>query len=534
MKKKVFYVLMIIGIIAFSIIYNNNRKVKPEELAASVKTNTKIESYIPKESYKGRVFYEVFVRSFKDSNGDGVGDLRGLTEKLDYLSDLGIKGLWITPINESPSYHCYDITNYYGINPMYGTMEDFENLIREAHKRDMMVIMDLVLNHTSAYHPWFRAASNDRNSPYRNYYVWADKNTNLKEVSSIDTRPWIKLKAFRSDYYYAIFSGIMPDLNYDNPEVRQQAKNIAKYYLNIGIDGFRLDGAKHIYDKETDKNLAWWKEFSGFVKAENKNAVLVGEVWDKPEITAAYLTSLDTDFNFTAADDILSALSKNDLSNLSGKLKDIYNIYENYNHNYTDSPFLSNHDTPRIMTSVLDAENLTEDPTDKAKEAAAILLTLPGTPYVYYGDETGMKGTKPDEQIREPFIWDNVDRKQNTSWETSDNHPDNIALSVLKDKPNSIYNFYKTMIHLRNSSEVLKYGNYDKVEVKNTNIVAYKRMLGGKEIYVFINGNKTDKKENISLNKFNVLYSNKRNDKELNLNGELTLMSNEILIIEIK
>lgn len=530
MKKKILYGLVIIFIIVASIMYSNNRKVKPGDLEATFKTNMAVETFNPKEGYNGRVFYEVFLRSFADSNGDGVGDLKGLTGKLDYLKDLGIRGIWLTPINTSTSYHGYDITNYYDINPDYGTMEDFQELIKECHKRDILVSMDLVLNHTSAYHPWFRASKEDKNSKYRDYYVWSDKNTNANEKSSIDTKPWVKLRLLGNQYYYAMFNGMMPDLNYDNPEVRQNAKDIAKFYLNIGIDGFRLDAARHIYDKETDKNLAWWKEFNDYVKSQNKNAVLTGEVWDKPETVSTYMKSLDTCFDFEVGEAIIKSLYKNDLSNLSTQINGVYNVYSEKNKSFLDSPFLTNHDMPRVMSRLQNVENITADPTEKAKKAAAILLTLPGTPYVYYGEETGMRGNKPDEQIREPFIWDNKDRKKNTSWENSINHVDNIAVSVEEKNPESMLNFYKRIINIRNSSEILKYGRFETVNVKNSNLLAYKRILREKQVYVFINGVSSVVSEDIDLSGAKVLYSNKRSDKVLGKN--LEVQGDEILIFE--
>jgi glycosidase len=532
MKKKILYGVVATAFVILSIVYSNSRGARPEAIEASVKINSKIESYVPKEGYEERVFYEVFVRSFNDSNGDGVGDLKGLTQKLDYLKDLGIKGMWLMPINASPSYHGYDVTNYYEINPQYGTMEDYQELIREAHKRDMLVVMDLVLNHTSAYHPWFIASKTDKESKYRGYYLWADEKTDKKEISSINTKPWIKLKSLSNEYYYAIFAGNMPDLNYDNTEVRQQAKDIAKFYLNMGVDGFRLDAAKHIYDNDNTKSADWWKEFNDYVKNENKNALLIGEVWDKPEVVKEYMKGLDTCFNFEASEIILKSLFKNDISRLSTDIKSIYDGFKSIDKNYKDSIFLSNHDTARAMSRVQDVERFTDNPTERAKRAAAILLTLPGTPYIYYGEETGMRGNKPDEQIREPFIWDNKDKKKNTSWQTSINHPDNIAVSVLTNKPDSIWSFYKNLIALRNGSKILKFGSLEVVEAGSSNVLAYKRVYEDKEVYVLVNGNSDQIQEKLALKDVKILYSNKRDDKQLNINGLLQLKGEEILIIE--
>jgi alpha-amylase len=473
-----------------------------------------------KQGYNGRVFYEIFVRAFNDSNKDGIGDLKGVTQKLDYLSkDLGVKGIWLMPINSSPSYHGYDVTDYYNINKDYGSIEDLKELIKEAHKRDIMVVMDMVMNHTSSQHPWFLEASNDKNNKYRDYYVWADKNTNTNETSAIGTNPWTQLG---EDYYYSIFWSGMPDLNYDNKAVRDEMKKTAKFYLDMGIDGFRLDAAMHIYT-DLDKNLAWWKEFNNYVKSQNSNAVLVGEVWTDTTVISSYMKSLDSCFNFPASKEIIDGINGGAVGTLASTLKNIYATYEKDNKAYIDSPFLTNHDMNRVMSTLNDSE--------KCKVAAAILLTLPGTPYIYYGEETGMEGTKPDESLREPFIWSNKDVSKNSNWETSLNDANKIAANVQMSDKNSIFNFYKAMIDLRNKSDALKYGTFEEVNVKDVNILAYKRVKDKKEVYVYINISKGNIKEKINFNKGTILYSNKRECGKLKLKGELEVKGGEILLM---
>lgn len=478
-----------------------------------------VKTFAQKETYKGRVYYEIFVRSFNDSNGDGIGDLKGVTQKLDYLKDLGVTGIWLMPINPSPSYHGYDITDYYNINKDYGTLNDFKELIKEAHKRNIDVIMDFVINHTSSEHPWFQEASKDKNSKYRNYYVWADKNTDVNEVSAINTNPWTKLG---DDYYYSIFWSGMPDLNYDNSAVRDEMKKAAKFYLDMGVDGFRLDAAMHIY-KEADKNLAWWKEFNNYVKSVNKKAVLVGEVWTNTDVIAQYMKSLDSCFNFPESDGIMKAISDGSAGNVTDQLKSAYDTYKAQNPNYIDSPFLTNHDMDRVMSKL-------NGDVDGAKKAAAVLLTLPGTPFIYYGEETGMEGQGKDENKREPFIWDNKDTSKNTSWETNDNDPDKIAVNVQEKDKNSLLNFYKQMIELRNKSNILQNGSFDTVETQSDSILAYKRVLDNKQIYVFINLGNDAEKENTNVKGYKVLYSNSRKDKKIG--SSLEIKGNEILILQ--
>lgn len=476
------------------------------------------------KNYEGRVFYEIFVRSFNDSNGDGIGDLNGITQKLDYLSkDLGITGIWLMPINTSPSYHGYDITDYYSINKDYGTMDDFKKLIGEAHKRGIKVIMDLVINHTSIEHPWFKEASINKNSEYRNYYIWADKNTDINQLSAMGTQMWRQLG---DDYYNAVFWEGMPDLNYDNKDVRNEMKKVAKYYLGMGVDGFRLDAAMHIYDGDHNKNTAWWKEFNDYVKSQNKDAVLVGEVWSDTETIGKYLTSLDSAFNFPLAQDIINSVSSGSMGILSDQIKAIYDSYAGKNSSYLDSPFLTNHDQNRVMSQLNDV--------NKAKEAAAILLTLPGTPYIYYGEELGMTGQGRDENKREPLIWDNKDTSKNTSWEpVISGDPETAAVNIEINDKNSLLNFYKAMISLRNKNNVLKYGNYQTFITENFNVLAYKRVQDKKVVYVYINAAEDNEKENMEIGSGKVLYSNRRSDKKVKAkNGQIELKPNEILILE--
>jgi alpha-amylase len=474
-----------------------------------------------KQNYNGRVFYEIFVRSFNDSNDDGIGDIRGVTQKLDYLSkDLGVTGIWLMPINESPSYHGYDVSNYYSINKDYGTIEDLKELLKEAHKRNIKVIIDLVINHTSIDNSWFKEAANDKNSKYRNYYIWADKNTDVTEGSPISPEPWTPMG---DNYYYALFWSGMPDLNYDNKDVREEMKKVAKYYLDMGVDGFRLDAAMHIYE-DNNKNVEWWKEFSDYVKGQNKDAVLVGEVWDNTTVISKYMQSLDSTFNFPAADSIMNMIKSGDVGNVSFVLTNAYEQYAAKSNSYIDSPFLTNHDQNRVMNMLKDDE--------KAKKAAAVLLTLPGTPYIYYGEETGMTGAKPDEKIREPFIWDNKDNKMNTSWEASSNDVNKVAVNVQLQDKNSLLNFYKQIIAIRNTRDELKYGNFESLDTVNTNIYAIKRTNNNSSIYVYVNLNDQSSTEKIDISKAKIIYSNKRKESKVSFNGNINIESNEILIFE--
>lgn len=474
------------------------------------------------EPYNGRVFYEIFVRAFNDSNNDGIGDLKGVTQKLDYLKSLGIKGIWLMPINSSPSYHGYDVSDYYSINKDYGTLEDFKELIKEAHRRDIKVEMDMVINHTSTENPWFIAASTNKDDKYRNYYVWTSDKKVAAENSPISTQPWTELGG---EYYYSLFWSGMPDLNYDNRDVRDEMKKIGKYYIDMGVDGFRLDAAMWIYTNGEDKNLAWWKEFRDYIKSINKNAVLVGEVWQSaPKLIAPYYKVLDSCFNFPLAESIVMGVQSGTISSVMSNTNYAYEKFKAVNKSFIDSPFLTNHDMNRSMNTL---QNV-----DLAKSAVAILMTLPGTPYIYYGEETGMMGNKPDEQIRQPFIWDNKNKAKNSSWEVSDNDLNRVAVSVQEKDKNSLLNFYKNIINLRNNNNALKLGSFNLINTENNEVAAYRRSYKNDQVYVYINVSKNIVKENIDIKSAKVLYSNVKTAKVINFKGKISLSANQILILE--
>lgn len=486
------------------------------------KSDTNGQSFAPKEKlgFEGRVFYEIFVRSFNDSNGDGIGDLKGITQKLDYLAGLGVKGLWLMPINESPSYHGYDVSDYYNVEKDYGSIEDLKELISEAHKRDILVTMDLVLNHSSSQHPWFTEAATDKNSKYRNFYIWADEKTNVNEGSPISAQPWTP---YGDSHYYAIFWSGMPDLNYDNKEVREEMKKVAKFWLDMGIDGFRLDAVKWVYTDNLDKNIEWWKEFTSFVKSVNKNVVTIGEVWDSnPDVIAPYMAALDSCFNFPVRDALAGGTSSDSFATGLATLLYSRDIYAKYNKDFVDTPFLNNHDINRVISEVQDVE--------KYKKAAAVLLTLPGTPFMYYGEETGLEGMKPDEMIREPFIWD-TDTSKNTSWMSSSSDPNKVAVTVQEKDKKSLLNLYKDIIKVRNENTALLTGDFELLESEST-VTAMKRSDVSETVFVFVNQGAEKAKQKITIEKGEVIYSSVRELGNIKFkNSEFEIEGNEILII---
>ena len=306
------------------------------------------------------VFYEIFVRSFADGNGDGIGDFKGIEENLDYLKDLGIGAIWLMPMMESTTYHGYDVVDYYAPNPDYGTMEEFDSLVNACHEKGIKVIIDFVVNHTSSSNAWFKEALADESSKYREFYSIADKIPVDEKDSTYSS--------WRQDeetgmYYYAHYDKIMPDLNYNKQAVRDEIKNVAKFWLEHGVDGFRLDGSKEI-DADIKVTLSWWTEFTNFVADINKEAFIVGENWTTEYAEVGrYYEAMPSSFNFIAADAILS-MSKGqyiDIVEQMNKMRERYTSKvesTDVNAIMIDSVMIGNHDMDRVVTRVNSVEKL--------------------------------------------------------------------------------------------------------------------------------------------------------------------------------
>ena len=428
------------------------------------------------------VFYEIFVRSFRDSDGNGIGDFNGITEKMDYLQGLGLKGLWLMPINPSPSYHGYDVTDYYAVNPDYGTMDDFKRLLEEAHKRDIKVIMDLVLNHTSAKHPWFQSALTP-GSQYREWYVWSE--TDPGTLGPWGQKAWYR--ASNGQYYYAIFWDQMPDLNYDNPAVRDEIRKITSFWLtDIGVDGFRLDAVRYAAEgdqlADSKANHAFLEEWGQYYRSINPQAFTVGEAWTDNANVKKYTDSnreLDSAFNF----DLSAAMLKLN----EGSTTSLRFILQTTIRDFPDQDnanFITNHDMPRVMNQ------LGTDKEQKAKLAAGILLTIPGIPFIYYGEEIGMSGTKPDELIRTPMQWDSTQGAGFTNdkpWQpvNSDYAFVNVANQTGDDS--SLLEHYRKLIQLRNEHSALRVGKTHVAESNSNKILSYLRVSSEETLLVVIN-----------------------------------------------
>lgn len=505
--KKIWNLMLILTITGLLVSTGCNPKIstaQPEPtMVPATPTNptvTEASTEQDQDWWKTAVFYEIFVRSFYDSDGDGVGDFNGITEKLDYLNDgdpetkddLGITGIWLMPIFPSPSYHGYDVTDYLAVNPDYGTMDDFKNFLTEAHKRGIHVIIDFVINHTSTQHPWFQAAQ-DPNSPYRDYYVWSETNPGF--AGPWGQTVWIPA---RNGYYYALFWDQMPDLNFRNPAVTEEIFNITRYWLeDVGIDGFRVDAARHLVeDGEVQMNTPethdWFKGWRTYYKSINPNSMSVGEIWDSTSAVAKYLQGdeLDLAFNFDMSDAWISEIS--------GGTTNVLNFIYKYEFERTKdtlfATFLTNHDMNRVMSQL-------NGDVEKAKLGATLLLTFPGVPYIYYGEEIGMKGVKPDEDIRLPMQWSseaNAGFSMGKPWRPA--YSDYRTVNVVSNDsdPNSLLNHYRTLVNLRNENPALKLGTLLPVTSTNNRVLAYIREDDDQTILILVNISNQDV-ENASI-----------------------------------
>jgi len=429
---------------------------------------------------RGAVFYEVFVRSFSDSDGDGVGDLRGLTAKLDYLNDgkgrsthsLGVDALWLMPIFASPSYHGYDTTDYTAIAPAYGSLDDLRRLLDEAHRRGMRVLLDLVLNHTSSEHPWFREARSSF-GPHRDWYLWRGDDPGWTQPWGGTAHVWHPSSGpppFGGSYYYGVFWSGMPDLNWRNPAVREEMKRVAKLWLDAGVDGFRLDAARHLVENgggdlqvDQPETHAAWKEFAAFVRQVKPQATLVGEAWTDTAHIAPYFgdatavaggDELPMTFDFPLAEATIAAVRDGAGDAVAAKLREIAALYPR---GAIDAPFLTNHDMVRVATQL-------GGDADRLKLAAAILLTLPGAPFVYYGEELGLEnGPQSDDPAkRTPMPWDASPSAGFTSgqpWHALAPGHETVNVASEDADPGSLLNVYRRLIAARHRSAALRQGD---------------------------------------------------------------------------
>jgi alpha-amylase len=426
------------------------------------------------------VFYQIFVRSFYDTTGDGIGDLNGVIEKLDYLQQMGVSGIWLMPIKPSPSYHGYDVTDFYDVNPEYGTKEDFHRLMEAAHERGIRVIIDLVLNHTSTEHPWFRE-SRLPDSERRDWYIWVDEAPSWPG-------PWGQVVWHRTPtgYYYGVFWGGMPDLNFENPAVTEEMFNVVHFWLEeMGVDGFRLDAIKHLIEdgrnqENTPATLAWFEEFYAFYKDVNPEAVTVAEVWSATANVLPYVDQrVDIAFEFDLAQAMINSANNGSRTEVAIHHTNVVNNYPPGQY----ATFLANHDQNRTMSQL-------GGDFDKAKLAATLLLTSPGVPFIYYGEEIGMMGVKPDENLRLPMQWSPEPGAGFTSgrpWRPLHRNYQEVNVALQDDDPDSLLNHYRSLIQLRNQHPALRVGDWLRVNTVEREVYSFIRVLEDEVLLVLFN-----------------------------------------------
>ena len=527
--------------------------------------NTEKKGSMDKQWWKETVFYEIYMPSYKDGDGDGYSDFKGVTSKLDYIEGLGVKGIWLTPFLQSPKVdNGYDVADYYKIDASYGSLEDFKEFLAEAHKRNIKIIMDLVLNHTSTESHWFQEARKSKDNPYRDYYIWKDVPNNWE--SFFGGSAW-ELDSITNQYYYHQFDIKMADLNWKNPKVVQEIKNVLRFWLDLGIDGFRLDvinflttdgitldnpikekgeyEQKHIYDI----NQKGVKEAMKIIREtvnEFDNRFIVGEIGSKEieELMQYQGTELlDVVFNFN-----FGSIKEFSAQRIFDELQSMEKNMSNY-----PTLFFGSHDMPRLMS------RLANNNAERAEALAALILTAKGVPFIYYGEEIGMenieanavdemkdiqgltqynlalkKGNTEEEALkfgnqynrdksRSPMQWNDEQLagfSDSTSWIKVHQNYKILNVKNLSSDKSSLLNSYKKLIALRNSEPILQYGTYSDLSFADA-MISYTREFNGGLIKGYFNF--SDSPKEIHLN-----------EHEEVLLGTLTIEPDNYLIIKQK
>ena len=446
-----------------------------------------------------RSCYEVFVYSFYDSNGDGIGDLKGLTERLDYINDgdpstdtdLGCTGIWLMPIMPSPSYHKYDVTDYMAIDPQYGTMEDFKAFLEAAHQRGIDVIIDFVMNHTSSDHPWFQEASGYLRGleageeadltvcPYVDYYNFSLEPSTCK----LEGTEW---------YYEAPFWSGMPDLNLKSEAVRAELEEIVDFWLDLGVDGFRLDAAKEFVSGATNANVEILTWFNDMVKSKKSDAFIVAEVWTDLGTYAQYYASGVSCFNFAFGNsdgvipNTVKHVSGADASSYGRAIMKLQDALAAYDPDYIDSPFYTNHDMGRAA-----GHYFNEYSAQQTKMAQALNLLMSGSAFLYYGEELGMKGSGKDENKRAPMYWSDDAAYPGLCDGPADMEDVAMKFPGFEDQKadgDSIFWFVAQTIRLRSAYPAIARGTAVLEEaVSNENVCVLRKTWGEKEVLLAFN-----------------------------------------------
>ena len=456
--------------------------------------------------WRDAVFYEVFVRSFADSTdgplaNDGVGDLRGLIERLDYLNDgdpdtqtdLGVTALWLMPICQSPSYHGYDVIDYKTVDDEYGTNDDFLALIDAAHARGMRIIVDTVINHSSSDHPWFIESRNPA-SPTRDWYIWSDNPPAVNWGSQVWHRPGRGRDAAPGPSYFGLFYRGMPDLNLANPDTTAAVHEFSRFWLtDMRADGFRLDAAKHLIEdwpavENTPETIEWLEDYRRAMKEADPDAFLIGEVWSSADQIARYIPdALDAAFEFDLAFAIVEGVRDGDAARIRRAIEATQAAYPPGQF----GTFLANHDMQRVMTTLREGARDDAEALAKAKLCATIQLTLPGIPFLYYGEELGMTGAKPDEDLRTPMQWtaDPAGAGFTSATPWREPHADTITTNVRAqaDDPASLLSTYRRLIRLRVENPEVWRGRFELLEADDPGVLAYRLTSASRRVVTIVN-----------------------------------------------
>ncbi|OLF80314.1 alpha-amlyase [Pseudoalteromonas haloplanktis] len=482
--------------------------------------------------WENAIFYQIWPRSFYDSDADGHGDFNGMTQKLPYLQELGVNALWLTPMFEAPSYHGYDFTEFYQVENDYGSMAEFEAFIKAADDKGMKVILDLVINHISSNHEWFQRSANNE-APYADYFIWRDDmpkaGTGWGHAWSNNDQPdavW-HWNETRQQYYYGAFGASQPDLNLRHPDVVAEMEKMAKFWLDKGVAGFRLDAVRFAMEggadaqADTDETIAYWQHFNQYVKSVDPEAYLVGEAWADIPVAAKYFgegKGLDQGFDFEVGYKILGLLKPDASgeaqfgtmqSNQQVSKVDANMLKQNLQQRIDSTapldffaPFLTNHDQERVAYQLAEHD-------DKAKLAAAMLFSSPGTPYIYYGEEIGLTqgGTGHDVYKRAPMQWNNSNQAGFTQAQTSwveqaelfgDNYtqwwPEYLAQQInaadrdvktQQAQSNSLWRLYQHLIALKKQRPELGIkGSYELTQHNNGLVEITRELNGSKSMFV--------------------------------------------------
>ncbi|MBX3046236.1 MAG: maltose alpha-D-glucosyltransferase [Anaerolineales bacterium] len=484
--------------------------------------------------YKDAIFYELYIRAFKDSNGDGHGDIRGVIEKLDYLQDLGINCIWLLPMFPSPlKDDGYDVADFYNIHPDYGTLDDFKELVDEAHKRSIRVIADLVLNHTSDQHAWFQEARKGPDNPKHDYYVWSDTTEKYEDARIIflDTEEsnWSWDEQAKRYFWHRFYSS-QPDLNYDNPKVQEAMLQVAKFWLDIGIDGFRCDAIPYLIEREGTncENLPetheYLKKLRRFVDEHAPDSILLSEANQWPEDVREYFGDGEGDemhmaFHFPVMPRLFMAMRKEDTAPIREIIERTPEIPENAQW----CTFLRNHDEltlemvteeerqwmweqyapePRMRLNLGIRRRLApllDNDFNKIVLANSLLFTLPGSPIVYYGDEIGMGDDiwlNDRDGVRTPMQWDTSRQAGFSANDTTYSpvisaapyDPTHVNVEDQMRDLASLYYMTKNMIAVRKTHRAFGWGTFEWANTSHpTQVAAYFRRYEGEELLILNN-----------------------------------------------